>query len=401
MKFWRFGSVRLRATFAATIVTALVLGLASVLIVQLVERDLEANARSALSDALESASHAASGEEASASEGAASSESSGDGLQQQITDASIREVRAGVDAASQALLVIVPVVVVLLGLAIWLTVGQALRPVRDISSQVAAITGSTLDERVPEPDSEDEIAELAVVMNEMLDRLQSASVRQRAFVSDASHELRSPLSTIAAVAEIAEVSPDPQKLQKLASTIGIEAQRMQALVTDLLDLARLDEDRDQLATGPVELTSLCRDVLTRIEAPNKDIHLVPSQPAAVDGVASQLERVVFNVVDNAVTHATRHVRVHTEVLPTMVELTVEDDGPGIPEADRTRVLERFVRLDEARERNSGGTGIGLALVKAIVDRHGGTLRIGESQNLGGAQFTIDLPTMRHRIPSRK
>ena len=237
-----FKSVRSRATLAATIVTALVLGLASVLILELVERDLQSNARAALSDALEAASHSASGEQGEGSNegeteyhggargevsesdeettsGQASSGnggSSGDVRQQQIAETSIQEVEAGVDAASRALLIIVPVVVALLAAAIWLTVGRTLRPVRDISLQVATISGSTLNERVPEPDSEDEIAELAALMNEMLDRLENSADRQRAFVADASHELRSPLSTIVASAEIALISAGPQK----AATAG-------------------------------------------------------------------------------------------------------------------------------------------------------------------------------------
>ena len=413
-----FSSVRSRATLAATLVTAVVLGLASVLILELVERDLQSNARSALSETLEAASHSASGEEGEGSEegetehdgGSRGEESgsheetqsgqardsgdgasSGDVRQQQIADTSIREVQAGVDAAARALWVIVPAVVVLLAVAIWLTVGRTLRPVRDISLQVAAISGSTLNARVPEPDSEDEIAELAALMNEMLDRLQDSSDRQRAFVANASHELRSPLSTIAASAEIAQISPDPLKLQQLAAGVGSEAQRMQALIADLLDLARLDEDRHHLATAPVELVALCRETSERIDLSNVDIEFSATPPVTVDGVGSLLERAVFNLVDNASIHAERRVRIHAWETPTTVEIVVEDDGPGIPQSDRLRVFERFIRLDESRERNTGGSGLGLALAKAIVERHDGSITISESANLGGARFKIELP----------
>ena len=412
-----FKSVRSRATLAATIVTALVLGLASVLILELVERDLQSNARAALSDALEAASHSASGEQGEGSNegeteyhggargevsesdeettsGQASSGnggSSGDVRQQQIAETSIQEVEAGVDAASRALLIIVPVVVALLAAAIWLTVGRTLRPVRDISLQVATISGSTLNERVPEPDSEDEIAELAALMNEMLDRLENSADRQRAFVADASHELRSPLSTIVASAEIALISADPKKLQQLAAGVGSEAQRMQTLIADLLDLARLDEDRHHLATAPVELVSMCRETIERIDFSKIEIDLHATGPIAVDGVGSLLERVVFNLIDNATTHAERCIRVHVKETATAVEIVVEDDGPGIPEVDRLRVFERFARLDESRERNTGGSGLGLALVRAIVERHNGNVTVGESLSLGGAQFKIELP----------
>ncbi len=413
-----FKSVRSRATLAATIVTALVLGLASVLILELVERDLESNARAALNDALEAASHSASGEagegsnegetephgvsggeESAGNEGTQSGERnesgngglSGDIRQQQIAETSIQEVEAGVEAASDALLIIVPAVVVFLAVAIWLTVGRTLRPVRNISLQVAAISGLTLNERVPEPDSEDEIAELAALMNEMLDRLEDSADRQRAFVADASHELRSPLSTIVASAEIAQISADPKKLQKLAAGVGSEAQRMQALIADLLNLARLDEDRHHLATAPVELAAMCRETIERIDFSNIDIEFNATSPITVDGVGSLLERAVFNLIDNATTHAERRVRIHVRETATAVEIMVEDDGPGIPEVDRLRVFERFARLDESRQRNTGGSGLGLALVRAIVERHNGNVTVGESLSLGGAQFKIELP----------
>ena len=183
MSGWRPRSVRSRTTLAASLATVLVLAAASVLIVVLVERDLENNARVALEGALETASHAASGEGSARGEGNEQSESSGhtegngaaessglspavpdsesssDARLQQIADASIAETRAGVDAASRALWIIVPAVGAILALAIWAAVGHALRPVRAIAGRVAAISGSTLDERVPEPDSGDEIAE--------------------------------------------------------------------------------------------------------------------------------------------------------------------------------------------------------------------------------------------------
>jgi len=418
-------SVRARTTLAAAIVTALVLALASVLIVRLVERDLEANARDALTSQLESASHTAGGEsveQGGGTEGSEGgdgevergedsvSESSGetgtgsgnDAQQQAIADASVAEVRAGVDAASQALLLIVPAVVALLAAAIWLTVGRALRPVHAISTRVAEISGSTLDGRVPEPQSGDEIEELARLVNQMLARLQIASQRQRDFVADASHELRSPLSTIVAAAEIAEVSSDPRRLQKLAVTVGSEAKRMQALIADLLDLARLDEDRQRNDVSLVDMTTLCRDVIGRIDAPGKDLTLTSRDPVEVLGVGSQLERLLFNVIDNAATYATVHVVVSALMTGANAEIVVEDDGLGIPEADRMRVFDRLVRLDESRERRSGGTGIGLALVKTIIDRHHGMIEVDVSPSLGGARFTILVPKLspglRHRSP---
>ncbi len=393
----------------------LVLAAASVLIVALVERDLQDNARAALEDALETASHTASGEGSARGEGNEQSESSGhiegsesadssglspavpdsesssDARLQQIADASIAETRAGVDAASRALWIIVPAVGATLALAIWAAVGQALRPVRGISGRVAAISGSTLDERVPEPDSGDEIAELAALMNEMLDRLQAASDRQRAFTADASHELRAPLSTLLAAAEVAEVSSDPQKLQELSAKIGGEARRMQALISDLLDLARLDEQRREELLHTVDLRAVCEHAIERVNGPDVTVTLAGTPAQPIVGVESQIERAVFNLVENAVAQADQQVLITLVESAAAVAVVVEDDGPGIPPEDRVRVLDRFVRLDESRQRRTGGSGLGLSLSHAIARRHRGSIDVGDSEHLGGARVTIELP----------
>ena len=406
MRRWLPRSVRFRTTLAATLVTAVVLGVASLVIVALVERDLKHNTRAALTDVLETASHAAGGEggeqseegEAAAVAGAPETESAepdgesiNDVRQRLIADASIAEVRVGVDAASRALLIIVPAVVAVLALAIWLTVGRALRPVQAISTRVAAISGSTLDERVPEPGSGDEVAALAALMNEMLARLQAASDRQRAFVANAGHELRSPLSTILAAAEVAEVSPDPQKLQELSERIGGEARRLQTLIADLLDLARLEEQRHARMLERVDLLATCEQAIERADVPGTTVTLDGTAAPPVAGVESQLERAVFNLVDNAVRYASRTVHVSLVESAATVAVVVEDDGPGIPQADRERVFDRFVRLDESRGRVDGGTGIGLSLVMAIAQRHGGTVRVDDSESIGGARFILELP----------
>ena len=415
MSGWWPRSVRSRTTLVASLATVLVLAAASVLIVVLVERDLENNARVALEGALETASHAASGEESARGEGNEQPESSGhiegseaaessglssavpdshsssDARLQQIADASIAETRAGVDAASRALWIIVPAVGAILALAIWAAAGHVLRPVRAISGRVAAISGSTLDERVPEPDSGDEIAELAALMNEMLDRLQAASDRQRAFTADASHELRAPLSTLLAAAEVAEVSSDPQKLQELSAKIGGEARRMQALISDLLDLARLDEQRREDLLHSVDLWAACEHAIERVNGQDVAVTLAGAPASPIVGVESQIERAVFNLVDNAVAHADQHVLITLVESATAVAVVVEDDGPGIPPEDRVRVLDRFVRLDESRQRRTGSSGLGLSLSHAIAKRHRGSIDVGDSEHLGGARVTIELP----------
>ena len=395
-------SVRAKTTLAATLATAAVLVVASVLILRLVESDLETNAREALSQTLESASHSVSGEGSGGNEDAeqaagaeSASGSSGDARQQALTDASISEVQAGVEAASGALWVIVPAVLVVLAVAIWWTVGRALRPVRQISAQVREISGSTLGERVPVATSGDEIAELATLMNEMLERLETASDSQRAFVADASHELRSPLATITAGIEVASLSEDPQKLQQLSRQLAGEAQRMQSLVADLLDLARLDDDRQQPETVQVDLSDMCTEIAGRFgddpDNHQRTVEVRTSGEAVVRGIETHLDRIVSNLVDNACRHARQQVRL--SVVPGTEEtaIEVEDDGPGVPAADRERIFQRFVRLDDSRGRSTGGAGIGLSLVDAMVSRHDGRITVDDSPDLGGARFTVVLP----------
>ena len=225
----------------------------------------------------------------------------------------------------------------------------------------------------------------------MLDRIEAGSERQRQFVADASHELRSPLSTIKAAAEVAQASEDPARFGQLAGEVGAEADRMEVLISDLLDLARLDETTG-VRMEPVDLRSVCRAAVGRLPAGDIAIELAPGD-ATVSGDAEQLERAIFNLVLNARQHATSPVRVSLSSSGGRAVLAVEDDGPGIPVADRERIFERFVRLDSSRARQTGGAGISLSLVRLSVDRHQGTIEVGEAPELGGARFRVELPAV--------
>ena len=225
----------------------------------------------------------------------------------------------------------------------------------------------------------------------MLDRIEAGSERQRQFVADASHELRSPLSTIKAAAEVAQASEDPARFGQLAGEVGAEADRMEVLISDLLDLARLDETTG-VRMEPVDLRSVCRAAVGRLPAGDIAIELAPGD-ATVSGDAEQLERAIFNLVLNARQHATRQVRVSLSSSGGRAVLDVDDDGPGIPAEDRERIFERFVRLDSSRARQTGGAGISLSLVRLIVDRHQGTIEVGEAPELGGARFRVELPAV--------
>jgi signal transduction histidine kinase len=318
--------------------------------------------------------------------------------------ASLDEIAESVAAVRGALWVIGPGLVLAFGLLTWWLVGRALRPVMAITTEVEAITSSSLDRRVPVPATGDELADLATVMNRMLDRLQRGGERQRQFSADASHELRSPLSTIRAAADMLSLTGEPgrpanpERTKRLAGDIVAESERMDQLIADLLDLSRLDEDRRSTDREQIDLVALVR---AELETELTDGAVVANGPDSLPVSASprQLPRLLRNLADNAIRHADTTVTVSI-VRPgadgsgiagsdIAAYLVVEDDGAGVAAEDRRVIFERFSRLDEARARDAGGAGLGLALVKAIAESHGGDVTVDES-DLGGARFTVSL-----------
>ncbi|WP_164515419.1 HAMP domain-containing sensor histidine kinase [Microbacterium sp. 10M-3C3] len=288
------------------------------------------------------------------------------------------------------LLAAVPLLTVVVGLTTWLVVGRALRPVERIRAEVAAIRGDRLDRRVPVPDSGDEIAALAGTMNGMLDRLDAAARAQRRFVSDASHELRSPLATIRQHAETAAAHPEAVDTAELAAVVRDEGLRLQDLVESLLLLARLDEGAP-LRREEVDLDDLALAEAARLRAGGADVDTAGVGPARVHGDPRLFGQVTRNLADNAARHARSRIAIGVVEHAGAAVLTVEDDGDGIPESERERVFDRFVRLDEARARDAGGSGLGLAIVRGIVVAAGGSIHVDASR-WGGARFTVVLPT---------
>ncbi|MFD7326965.1 sensor histidine kinase [Streptomyces sp. NPDC059875] len=290
-----------------------------------------------------------------------------------------------------------PLLLLLTAWATWAAVGRALAPVAAIRSEVDAISATALHRRVPQPDSRDEIARLAATMNRMLDRLERAQSAQRRFVSDASHELRSPVATIRQYVELALAHPDRASLETLARTVLAEDLRMQRLVDDLLLLARADERALHPHPSPVDLDDLVLDEARRLraEAPQLRIGTAAVTPVRLEADAQALRRVLRNLGENAARHARSRVAFDlAHPAGGGIVLGVEDDGPGVPEAERERVFERFVRLDEARARSGeepGGSGLGLAIVAELVAAHGGTAAVTTSPGLGGARFEVRLP----------
>jgi signal transduction histidine kinase len=281
----------------------------------------------------------------------------------------------------------------------WRVVGRALAPIDAIRAEVEEISAAQLHRRVPQPPTGDEISRLAATMNRMLDRLQQSRARERQFVSDASHELRSPVATIRQHAEVALAHPARIATEALARTAHAESLRIQALVDDLLLLARADEHTLRLRRRPVDLDDLVlaeaerlRGGGTGLRGGGTGLRVDTSgvSAARVDGDPEMLRRVLRNLVDNAARYSRGRIGLTLAVRDGWAVLHVDDDGPGVPAADRLRVFERFVRVDDARARTEGGSGLGLAIVAEIVAAHGGSA-IMEDSPTGGARGTVRLP----------
>ncbi|CCH32620.1 HAMP domain-containing sensor histidine kinase [Actinosynnema sp. NPDC047251] len=303
--------------------------------------------------------------------------------------ASLDHVEDGVTATVHAMAVIVPVLVVAVTLVSWLLVGRALRPIGAIRRQVSEITGSRLDRRVPEPPTDDEVGRLARTMNAMLARMQADHDRQQRFAADAAHELRSPLAAIRAQLEIGLTHPDRTDWVRVAQDLHREGARLSGLTDELLELARSDDAPDP--TGWVDLDEV---VLAEIETIRSrgtvEVLLSPFSAVRLHGNAGGLRRVVRNLLDNAERHARGTVTVGLWLGEDgFAELVVSDDGPGVPGADHDRVFDRFFRVQPARARKDGGAGLGLAIVRDVVERHGGTVWLANPSS--GASFHVRLP----------
>ncbi|WP_420368084.1 sensor histidine kinase [Curtobacterium sp. L1-20] len=295
-------------------------------------------------------------------------------------------------AAVGLLAVGVPLVVLVMGVVTWAVTGRALRPVERMRSEVDTIRAARPDARVEVPDTGDEIARLGATMNAMLERLDRSAAGQRRFVSDASHELRSPIATIRQHAEVAAAHPERADVGELSDVVRSEALRLQELVSALLELSRLDEGGVGVPQ-PVDLDDVVLDAVGRARVRAADRVAVDGTgigPARVLGNERVLAGVVRNLVDNAVRHAAGRVRVALVAADGQAELTVDDDGAGVPPGERERVFERFVRLDEARSRDAGGAGLGLAIVHDAVRAHGGSVQVSDAP-VGGARFVVRIP----------
>jgi signal transduction histidine kinase len=294
-------------------------------------------------------------------------------------------------ALLRALLWAVPLATAVLAGLVWLLVGRVLRPVEAIRAEVDRISAARLDGRVPEPATGDEVDRLARTMNAMLERLAAAADRQRRFVADAAHELRSPLARIRTELEVDRAHPAAADAARTRATLLAETDRLQRLVDDLLLLARADAGaRRGPSETPVDLDEVALAAAAAHRAAGSVVvDTAGVAPVQVAGDAAALRRLVDNLLDNAVRHAGSRVTVTVGEDGATAVLTVADDGPGIPAGAREAVFERFTRLDEARTPASGGAGLGLAIARDAAVRHGGTLDLDGGGP--GARFVLRLP----------
>ena len=299
-----------------------------------------------------------------------------------------------VEATARTLAVLLaccaPIIVAVAAAATYWLVRRSLQSVDAIRAQVAEISTSDLAERVPVPNGHDEIAALAVTMNEMLSRIEAGHRAQQRFLGDASHELRSPLATIISGLEVAEAHPELLDADLAVNTLLPEAQRMNTLIQDLLLLARADEQRLVRRKERVALGELAEAEAARVRrGAHREIHTDIS-PVLLTCDSAAVSRMIRNLVDNAVRHANSCVGIEVSSRNGTATLTVSDDGPGIAHAERTRVFERFVRLDSDRARSGGGAGLGLAIVAEVVTAHGGTITVADRPG-GGTRMIVTLP----------
>jgi signal transduction histidine kinase len=318
--------------------------------------------------------------------------SSGGSTYTVVVASSVETQRQTVVTVAKYLAIGFPVLLVVVGVAGWLMVGQALRPVERIRARVQRIGARELTERVPVPPTRDEIARLAVTMNEMLDRLETGQATQRAFVADASHELRSPLATLTAALEVVEADSTGDAWRELRQVMQSETERLRQLVEDLLLLAKADDTGLRMRRTDVDLDDLVAAELQRLRSSAPELTVIGDvRPVRVVGDPVRLAQVLRNLVDNAARAAHTTVRLTATEYDGSAVVTVEDDGDGIPEQDRQRVFERFVRLDTSRSRASGGSGLGLSIAREITHAHHGTITLGPS-GTGGTTATVTLPT---------
>jgi heavy metal sensor kinase len=290
-----------------------------------------------------------------------------------------------------------PVGIALASLGGYKLARRALAPLARMAESARGISAERLDERLPVANPSDELGHLAVVFNDTFARLERSFEQMRRFTADASHELRTPLTALRSVGEVGlQKRPDDELFGEVIGSMLEEVDRLTRLVDTLLTLSRADAGQAHLAREPLELAALARDVAECLndlaDEKGQRLEVEATAPAEIQGDRLVLRQAVVNVVDNAIKYSARDVAIRIRVGRSQDRcwIEVEDRGPGIAAEHRERVFERFYRVDRARSRELGGTGLGLALARWAVEGHRGRIEL-DSEPGRGSVFRIVLP----------
>lgn len=306
-----------------------------------------------------------------------------------VVAAELEQVSQTVNQARALLAIGVPLITAAGAAILWIVVGRTLHPVDRMRRDALVIAELGGDQRVHDPETEDELGALASTLNDMLARLEANAIAMRQFVSDSSHEIRTPIANIRARLETAQ---GDDWAAARSDSIG-EVERIERLIDDLAYLAASDEGQQRRSADRIELDDVLFGEAARVQSHGRlALDAGAIEPVIVSGDRSQIERAIRNLVANAERHATTAIRLGVTTVGDHVVIDVDDDGPGIDEVDRERIFERFVRLDESRQRGTGGTGLGLAIASEVIRDHGGNIE-ALAAPIGGARLRVTLPTL--------
>jgi signal transduction histidine kinase len=306
-----------------------------------------------------------------------------------VTGQQINVVVEAGHSLTELLAIILPLLAVTLGALIWIVVSRTMRRVEEMRGAVAEISDRKLDDRIPLSGSGDELDRLAVTMNDMLDRLTTAVTRERRFVADASHELRSPIASLRAAFEVSRGIRGDRRWNE--DTASSALQRLDILAEDLLVLDSVGRTCAGRSVELVDIDELVLEQVTQLRHLTEldlDVGRVSAGQVLVREV--DMMRIIENLSSNACRHAVSRIAFAVTETDGRVLLSVSDDGPGIPAEMRMQVFERFARLDDERSRQDGGSGLGLAIVAELVKGYGGKVWV-ERASPHGARFVVDLP----------
>ena len=294
------------------------------------------------------------------------------------------------DLGTRWLAVAAVLVAGLVGIATWLSVRSSLRPVERMRVAAGRLPGG---ERLPVPAARDELQALAEALNALLARRDEATERLRRFTGDAAHELRSPVTSVRAQAEVAVAHPDPDFSIEVLESVVEESERLSNLVDALLLLARADTGELPRAE-PVDLVLQSQAAVERMATTGLLVSIhAPIGACLIQAARTEVELVLDNLLRNAARYARTFIRISVLPAPREIRLLVDDDGHGIPPEHREKVFDRFYRVESDRGRATGGFGLGLALVAHLVRRRRGTVRAAESPE-GGARLEVRWPAYR-------